>query len=222
MRPSPGVLDALRMGADEQARLAGAFADAKRRVYLATVEDLLGRPSGQLSPDIDAALRLEAEEHAASVVATYNRELENFIDGLSDMPDVDMLLAVEEWSISRGDSKHELVAVTEAYAPHADATVATYLANLTLTEFDFGGHGDDPPDCPICRALVAGNPWPLEAVVQIGVPHINCRQEWHDVGGGLPADATEPLLPAGIVGRDTLLHRAGNRAAAVQLIQEMS
>src|SRR5690349_11324513 len=50
---------------------------------------------------------------------------------------------------------------------------------IEVDGWDFGGHGDDHPECPVCIALKESSPHTTDRVKEIGSPHIGCRQNWH-------------------------------------------
>jgi hypothetical protein len=121
-----------------------------------------------------------------------------------------------------------VIAVTEMYWAHADALMAGFMeAGLGDAQFDFGGHpelGDEPPECAICAALEATNPHPLREVIRIGCPHPNCRQGWHARNLEVlmlalqSQDVQLGARVAGIVGKPSLIARAGNRRKAAAAI----
>lgn len=201
---------------------------SKRRVYRRTLLEhatFLGyeitRP--QLSDAVERALRDEAADHARSIARTYNRELAAAAQRMgSALPESELDAQLGRWARSRQRRRAPLIAVTEAYGPHADATLAffreTGLGDEVLLEF--GGHpelGDAPPACIICQAIVATNPHTPAEAAQIGTPHPNCRQHWHLARydqAVLPATIDVGNAIAGIVGAESLLTRAGGREEA--------
>lgn len=228
----------LRMDSGDVDRLAEKLLTTKRRVYRRTLDELArklgysttGLP--KLSEEVLSGLGAESEDHARRIVETFNRDLEQEGTRLGDIPSAEIEARLRTWAVARQRKRATPTAITEAYSAHADATMSAYL-DLGLPEsvlLDFGGHpelGDKAPVCDICIALIRGNPWTLAEVVQIGNPHVACRQQWHlhDV------DQRElpPQLPdlgqtlAGVVGRDNLLSRHGNkREQAVEFIDSLS
>lgn len=233
------------MTAQEIARLVAAFTRdeayiddlsdslfiTKLRVYADTLSGLaheLGYDADdvQLGQAVTQALSDEADARAEGIADTYNREMETFVQRLGALG-VDYQQAVESvasWSDERDAARSEMIGVDAAYSAHADATVAFFADNDIPVEFDFGRHrGDDPAVCPVCQALERTGPHPLERVLEIGTPHIQCRQSWHPRVDEalLPEFITVGLGdPAGIVGNDTLVHRAGGQQQAVSQIEE--
>ena len=206
----------LSFSSEERSRLATLIYRRKVAVYRDTLRALL-REYGSLeepslSREVLAGLREEAERHAASIVQTFNRDLRRLLERTSDRPVEEVLDMVEEFAHLRAERRSENIAITEAYGPHADATLAFYKDNGLRPAFDFGGHGDPGPICAICKALKDRNPHPFERVVRIGVPHIACRQSWHPLiaRGDLPQFLRAGISLAGIVGSEPLMNRQGN------------
>lgn len=225
MAVSAALRAALRWGPEEQAELADEFLDVKVFTYVQTLADLAREHGVELEDDevelsdaVLSALRREAREHAAFVVETFNRELDEFLDRNALADRETLIGAYEQWAEARADSRSETIAITEAYTAAADATVAFYRDNGLEVEYDFGGHAgeDDPPACEVCVALAETGPHPHERVVAIGNPHPGCRQHWHARDAELPDELVLGREPAGIVGQQPLLIRTGNdRDAAV-------
>lgn len=225
------VVSGLRYGQEEVEVLARALLARKVAVYVATLRALAASfgkdlETFDLSRTILDQLRAEAERHAGYIVDTYNRELTAWAEmqELGDDP-VLLLARFEEWTIQRAEHRADLIAITETYGPHADAILSFFRDNGQHgVMFDFGGHGDPHPECIICEAIKAGNPWRADQLVAIGIPHPGCRQNYHPVNLD-PADLPDPLIlglqPGGILGQDTLIHRTGGRDAAVAFIEEM-
>lgn len=223
--------------ADERA-LVESFLEHKVLVYIDTLGDLadaygyaIEDDEIVLSDDVIRALRDESRAHAKSVVATFNRELEQLLDRNAEKDRDDLLDLYETWAEQRADSRTTAIALTEAYSAHADATAAFFQAAGLEAEpaFDFGGHpelGDSPPACAVCQALVDTNPHPLSRVLEVGTPHIQCAQEWHerDVDPDtMPDEIHLGAAVAGIVGRDALVNRAGNdHEAAAAMIRDLA
>jgi hypothetical protein len=135
---------------------------------------------------------------------------------------VDLQEALEDWAEERARSRAAIAAVTDVYAPAADATLATHELTGVETVYDFGGHGDDAPQCELCQALEETSPHPAQRVLSYGTPHVNCRQEWHPVyeAGQLPAEVDlADLSYQGLAGEDTLIERAGGLSAAAELVR---
>lgn len=218
-------------------RIADKLLVTKRRVYRRTLRELarrLGyRDQGlpKLSDEVLSGLKAEADDHARRIVDTYNGDLEQQASQVADLPNEKVEPTLTTWRNARQRKRARPIAITEAYTAHADATMSGFL-DLGLPEdtlFDFGGHpelGDAAPECPICVALIQRNPWSLADVVRIGNPHPGCRQMWHlntldqrDLPPELP-DLGQTL--AGVVGRESLITRAGDRDAAVQFVADLN
>lgn len=219
---------ALRQTAADRRELANMLYEGKVAVYTATLEDLATSygyelPDGgvTLADDVLNALRDEADENAQSIVETFNAELRTFLAEHGDQPESDVLSAFETWATDHHEKRAELRAVTEAYVPYADATLAFFAENDLETEFEFGGHGDDDPQCVICQALEAGNPHPMSRVLEIGMPHIGCRQDWHPTidANELPDELKLGGRVGGVLGSEPLRDRQGSPEAAVEFLQ---
>lgn len=235
MPVSKRLREALRWGDDELEDLADSFLDHKVFTYVETLADLFTLHGAEITDDdidlsdaILLALRREARDHAASVVRTFNKELDTFLTENAKLPRGELLAAYGTWAEVRADSKAEQIAVTEAYSAHADAKMAFYLANVPEgfePSFDFGGHGDDDPVCAVCEVLLTTSPHPLSRVLEVGSPHIACRQDWHETDDFeeiLPEELKLPTEPAGIVGKSAYVNRLGNdhavAAAAIEAL----
>lgn len=228
MAVSKALARALRWGREEREELADEFLDHKVFTYVETLGDLFREHGADisdddivLSDDILRALKREAIAHAGYVVETYNADLERFLARNGDLPREQLLATYDAWSADRADARAETIAVTEAYSAHADATIAFYEAQGAGGEYDFGAHpADDAPACEVCAVLEATNPHPVARVLAVGMPHINCRQNWRRRDVDLPEELVVPTAPAGIVGSEPLVNRHGNDhvAAASQLV----
>lgn len=219
MAVSKALARALRWGREEVDELADDFLDHKVFTYLETLGDLLREHGAaienddiDLSDEILLALRAEAREHAQFVVDTYNRDLDSFLTRNADLPRAQLLDTYDAWAADRADARAEIIAVTEAYSAHADATAAFYAAQGIEPEYDFDhSHpGEDAPSCEVCAALEATNPHPAARVVAVGSPHIGCRQSWKARDPELPDELAVPTRTAGIVGSQPLTNRYGN------------
>jgi hypothetical protein len=213
-------------------RLTDLLIRTRLEVYERTLRDVVDQLGAdrdvQLSPRVRAQLNIEARRHARLIARNFNDALAEYAvrvgPGLSDQ---ELRRTLALWAENRNQRHAPLIAVTEAWGPHADATMAAFLElGLDDARFDFGGHPDDsPPACDICQALVDTNPHPLTRVLQIGVPHPQCEQRWRVRGKPRVASTgDEPLgqRVAGVIGRDTLIQRAGSREAAVRAIRSGS
>jgi hypothetical protein len=207
---------------------------AKIDVYERTLRDLAAQLKLKTPPvvsgQVKLALGIESGNHARSIVKTFNKDLANYAFKFGRQLEEDELRqTLRAWVDNRNTSRAPIIAVTETYGPYADALMAGFLeAGLGDAEFDFGGHpeeGDEPAECIVCLALEDTNPHPLREVIRIGSPHPNCRQNWHVRQLQhliLQLQSTDVQLgakPAGIVGRPSLIHRAGGRAPAARAIR---
>lgn len=215
--------------------MATRLYQAKQHVYLEAIRDvaqqlgILPLPT-ELAPAVLAPLNIESRQHSRSIVKTFNKELAEYAFSHGRLLDEGELgTTLRAWIDNRNATRAGMIAVTETYGPYADAIMASFRdAGLEDAKFDFGGHpelGDEPPECIICAALEAKSPHPLAMVVKIGNPHPNCRQAWHAVNPvALRARLTDKSVvlgrkPSGIVGKSSLIHRAGSREAAARAIR---
>lgn len=205
------------------ARLRTAKVDAYRQTLHRLAQDMGSLATVELSPEVLADLGIEARQHAVTISRSFNRDLATYARRITPGLDKqDLRSSLRAWVENRNSSRAPVIAVTEVYGPHADATVA-FFKELGLDDatFDFGGHPeDDPPECEICAALVATNPHPLREVARIGTPHPNCRQNWHPrvEASQVPGHVELGQVLGGIVGTKMLVQRAGSRAAAADMI----
>jgi hypothetical protein len=223
----------LKYGAKDRRALADALLAAKVDTYIATLTDLaesygyeVTDEGIQLSADVRAALRDEAVQNATSIVATFNREVDQFLDRNPDTPTDQLLADFDAWAEDRLSHKAPQIAVTEAYGPHADATLAFYVENGLEPEFEFGPHSEDehPAECEVCQALEATNPHPLNRVLEVGKPHIACAQSWQALvePDALPDELHLGGVVGGLLGADPLVNREGGHEEAVAFVQQSS
>lgn len=213
--------------------LRDRLAASKLSVYERTLLDLAQQigitARVDVSPNVKVALAVEAGNHARSIARTFNNDLVDYAFRFGrQLDESELRSTLRAWVDNRNAQRAPIIAVTETYTAYADALMAGFIeAGLGDMLFDFGGHpelGDEPPECAICAALEAKSPWPAKVVVRIGVPHINCRQNWHprDVEKAIEllSDKNVQLgaRTAGIVGRRTLIDRAGGRRQAAKAI----
>lgn len=213
-------------------KVAATLLRTKVRVYRKTLREL-GELYGvevkiKMSEAVKSALAAEALKAAEQMAQTRNSAALRIAiklnkTGLSDERiRQDLRILVRQ----RQNKRRELVAVTEAYSPHADATLAFFRDAGGFAEMSFGGRpdlGDRPPECPICQAIIDGNPWSVEQAIRIGTPHPQCRQSWHpSISSPLPDELEVGLTIAGVVGAETLVTRAGHRDKAVEMIRDRS
>lgn len=222
------LTEAFQRDDEDDAALADTLYLWKLRAYEDTLAELADAydfdvDDVSLSLSIQEALRAEAEVRAQQINATYNGDVTSFIADIVDEASYEEAIdSISEWSEARDADRSTLIGITEVYTPHADATLSFFRDAGIEPDFDFGGHGDDHAECPVCQALEAKNPHPFARVVEIGTPHIQCRQRWHAriEGDELPDEFTLGQGDtAGIVGNDSLVHRAGGQAAAVEQLE---
>jgi hypothetical protein len=222
------LASALRWTAQDRREIAAELYAAKLTVYRDTLSDLIAGygydlQAGDLAltDEVDRGLREAADRHARLIVDTYNRELRTFLDRHADVDQATTIRDYGAWMEDRQQTKSEEVAITEAYEAYTDATAAFFIENGLEPEFEFGGGEDDePPECDVCAALIATNPHPLSRVLEVGTPHIRCRQKWHPLVApeDLPDELALPNRLAGVVGSDPLNMRLGGDAAAVDFL----
>lgn len=221
----------LRWGREEEDELADSFLEAKVYTYIETLEALaighgyeLGQDEIELSDAVLLDLRREARRNAGRVVSTFNADLDTFLARSGDFDRETVLTLYDQWADDRAEKRAEVIAVTEAFPAHADATMAFYRDNGVEPTFTFGVHGpaDAPAECVVCQALVDDSPHPLARVLEIGTPHIGCRQSWRadeEADGQLPDELVLGVSTAGIVGSEPLVNRTGDHASAAEFVR---
>lgn len=177
-----------------------------------------------LSIEVRNALMDEARWTAEAMLRSHNRDLRSWIArNRPGKPDALFLTEGMEWARRRRQTHARIAAQTLAYTAHADATLGFWKDVGEEPLFDFGGHGDAPPKCAICRALVQTNPHPIARVVEIGIPHPQCRQTWH-TETEITVASRQPLgrSVGGILGQHrTWLDRNANRDDAADAIRSL-
>lgn len=211
--------------------LTEAFLEVKVAVYADTLGDLADEygyeiDGGEvdLADDLLAALHAEALRDAQSVVDSFNADMERLLNENRERARDELIDLYETWAEQRADSRSELIAVSEAYSAHADATLSFWQAAGVEPEFDFGVHEPDdaPPQCDVCLALAETSPHPYARVLAVGTPHINCRQSWQEVGvdpDEMPDTIQLGAAVAGIVGGRPLVDRLGGHGQAADFIR---
>lgn len=216
----------------EVAQLADRFYRTKLRVYRSTLRDLADRFTRNgapktipLSDQVKEALRAEAEANARKVADTHNSAVASEAMKIASPGDGRDRAGLERdlsvFGKKRMKERAEMIAVTEAYGPHADAIVSFFRDAGVDPIFEFGGHPEDaPPVCVICQSIIAANPHSIEDVVTIGLPHPFCRQTWHPLfnPGDLPEDFNLGETLGGIIGQPTLIQREGGKQQAADAV----
>lgn len=221
------------MTVEDRRALADDLLAVKRAVYVDTLRDLAEShgyeaPSTiQLSAEVERALRDEATEHAALMVRTFNDELAEFLERNRDLDERAVVDLYGTWATDRWEKRAEQIAVTESYGPHADASLSFYADNGLEPDYEFGIHAadDQPPECELCQALMETNPHPGSRVLEVGIPHIGCRQSWEAVGldpEQLPEELRIGQSVAGIVGAEPLNMTLGGTSEAVEAVRSMT
>ena len=230
------VVAALALDVGDEERLAASFYRAKAATYRATLLELSERAGHDrskvaLSLEIRAALSREAHDHARRVTQTMNGFLVKQAVKLEPLNLSDRQLAryLGEHMRARSRARAEMIARIETSTARLDAQVSFFRENGLEPAFEFRG---PPAKCPTCKALKAGGPWPLEKVLSVGYPHLNCTHNWH---ARMPAQSTLErggLRPkqisagrggvAGIVGEHPLIQRTGGQEQATAWIEALS
>lgn len=220
------------LGRRDVQRLTRLLQQTKRDVFAQTLAELGDQLGVAITPTAKALLpvRIDAGNQARRIAENFNRDLARYAFTQRDLPAAELNKALGEWVGKRNRVHAPLIAITESYTSHADATMAAFLELVPDAEFDFGGHpekGDEPPECAICQALHDTNPHPASRVVAIGNPHPGCRQHWH--ARNIEAlkeqlqergvDAIDLNKGGGIAGRRSLIERAGSRTAAADAVR---
>lgn len=217
-----------RVTRERTAQFADRLLAAARRIYVQTLRDLsrehgVRRRRIELAPGVERALRADARRTARQMLLSHNRDLRKWINDNAHLPDGLLVAQGTEFARRRWQTHTRYGAQTLAYTAHADATVAFYRDANVEPSFDFGGHGDAPPVCRICRALVETSPHTLATVTAVGIPHPQCRQRWHARGeieidpDVRPGQARGGLLDA----RPSLIERQGGRRQAEEWIRSL-
>lgn len=213
------AVDALAWDVEDVRRLSEKLFEAKRRVYRRTLLEqarFFGYdvPRPRLSDELVEGLRREARDHAAVIATTYNRELRRHAARVGPaIPRERLQPALRRWTNARSRKRARMVAITEAYSAHADATL-TFFRDLGIdVMLEFGGHpelSDAPPACPICIAIAAGNPYTLAEAAAIGTPHPQCL-----VGETLVAGAFSAVHERLYEGEIVVVHTARGGELAI-------
>jgi hypothetical protein len=230
---SRALRSSLKYGAADRKGLAEAIYDAKRQVYVETLADLAEGHGYELdgdvilAPTVEAEIRAVAQEHARLIADSYNRDVDAFLDRNESLEKDALLDTFDAWSQDRLDQHADLIAVTEAYDAYTDATVSFYAENGLEPEYEFGGHpelGDADPACDLCQALEATNPHPHARVLEVGIPHVQCRQNWHALVDpeNLPDVLTLGGQTGGVLGADPLNMALGGTDEAVQHVHDLA
>lgn len=221
------VVRTMRMPARSAARLSDVLYRAKAREYretLLTLSRRFGEPRSRvlLSPEIRAALRKEARDHASSIIRTTNRAIETEARRRNDLPPYLLARHLQGFVGDRTRRRSGLIARQEAATARLDAEVSFFRENGIDPRFDFIG---PVAKCPVCKRLKTGGPWSIDVVVRIGQPHIGCTHHWKARAYSAAKLRAGGLRPkrisagrgriAGIVGGAPLMHRHGTTEEAL-------
>jgi hypothetical protein len=224
----------LRWNAQDRRELSDQIAQTMQGVYMDTLRDLAESygydvpTSGlNLSPDVLAEIKATAREHARIIADSYNRDVDAFLERNKGVDDAQLLADFDAWAQDRVDKQADAIAITEAYGAYTDATLSFFHENGIEPEFEFGGHpelGDDPAECKLCQTLEANNPHPYSRVLEVGIPHVQCRQNWHPLvdPSQLPDELRIGGQTSGVLGADPLNITVDGTEAAVAEVQRLA
>lgn len=227
------AVEAVSWGPERVRAMAATLLRSKVRVYRKTLRELAKQHDVEveikMSDAVKDALAAEAFNHAQAIARTRNEAALRIAVKLArtGMDDKRLASDLRQLIEQRQRKRTPMIAVTEAYGPHADATLGFYQqAPDAFPQMNFGGRpdlGDSPAECEVCQAIIAGNPWSVEQAIRIGTPHPQCRQSWHsELGGPLPDSMVVGEEIAGIVGSESLVLRLGSHADAAEAIRSRS
>jgi hypothetical protein len=214
-------------------QFARRFYEAKAAEYRATLMGLAekyGAPRKQikLSREIRDALRLEAQRNARSVVKTYNDLLAREAKR-SPLEGDELARHLASYMRERGRVRSPVIARSEVSTARLDATVSFFRENGIEPDFDFVGPA---ARCPVCKALKKTSPHPIERVIAIGYPHIQCQHRWKaraysrnklTAGGLRPGKVSAGRGGiAGIVGSEPMVMGEMTSERAAERIYEMA
>lgn len=214
------VLRELTLGPENAARLQRAFYNAKAAEYRAVLGDLAARYGEprqvRLSTEIRAELHREAARDARSVVATTNKLMRAEAARRRDLDPLALAGHLGAYVKERGVKRGPMIQRSELAPARLDAQVSFFRENGIEPMFDFVG---PKPKCPVCRALKDRSPWPIEGVLAVGIPHIQCSHGWKarttsaaklKAGGPRPGRISAGRgRTAGIVGTDGVATKIG-------------
>lgn len=225
------------VGAEDVERMARALYRAKARTYRETLLFLLhtygslDRKRVTLGLDMREALMQQATDHAKLIARGHNEWMERQISKLRAKGFSNDLIAkaLPRYMRERVRGRAEAIARHESTLAHLDAQVQFFRENGVEPMFDIIGPRAN--SCPLCTALFRGNPWPIEAVLKIGYPHMHCRHSWRargvtrrDLlpGGARPKQISAGrTLPVGIGDEQPYGHRFPSNEAAVAGLKQL-
>jgi hypothetical protein len=183
MDASSRLLAAWRYQPDEREDLARVLEEEGRRAYTAGLR-AAAREAGYGSvavrlrdPAALAAVRARASWAAASVAATYDRDLAQALPRLAEAAGGDataLAAAVRAWDEARWAWKAGQIARTETAWLRLRAQLDFARRNRLRGRWYFGGS----TRCALCVDLAGGNPYTAEEAERIGLPHPGCHDRW--------------------------------------------
>lgn len=196
--PNVGVLVHLAMrmdSVDEQAYTTLIF-KSMREAYedeLTRQAAAIGCPGrvGRLREGQELSeLKRIAQEHAASIVRTFNYDLAQAIIAIRiENPRANRnyyAKRLTEWARNRASWKDKQIALMTVQIGRQRGREAFVLNNPVTGKAYFEPKQAAESEC---QALVAGSPWPLEKVYQTPTPiHYNCPHYWRVVYSRIPKD----------------------------------
>lgn len=230
------TLDDLAVDEPGIAQMARLFYRIKAAAYreqlleLAHRYGLDHRKRVNLSAEIRDALERESRAHAELVARSLNKAVHDraakLIDQGFGQDTIDV--ALRGYLRQRIRNRSHLITEAEQATAKLDAQVQFYRENGVEPLFDLKG-GVHKNTCELCKGLISGGPWPIEKVILIGHPHMNCRHNWVARGvrredliaaGARPHISTARTGVAGIVGGDRPYgHRFPTAEAALRALE---
>lgn len=184
-----GLLTSYLLTTDQQALTAGQLFEQSKRVWLSAIQDEIdyvgvnARALGPNGVDYDY-LRAMAEDDAASITATYNRDIERRITKLFDeFPNASKefyIQSLRAWAEDRAGWKGVSIAFnTEAKTREYARSRFREMNYAAETRYVFTG---PPPTCEKCVKLFAAGICDLTYINNHPAPvHPNCPHFWKPV-----------------------------------------
>ena len=188
------MVDAFTIDLDDRL----ALQDALYQESITTYEAALTAEAERLGMATSGVYLKNAEELAwltaravfasSSIERTYNARLVNQIEQLlKDNPKANrdrLTSKLEKWWSGRSAAQGTAVAQTETAIVAQRALEQLYDRNNIEGECFFGGS----EECQECQDIASENPHTIEDMQTIGIPHVNCGDQWEIIAGATPTD----------------------------------
>lgn len=165
------------------------FREGRRTAEEALLQEAQAVGCGVLSVHLTSGellswVRERADWAAGKICDTYNSDLINAIYRIiQETPTANrwvIAYRLQSWEAQRQGWKTGQIATTEAFVISNEAKMRFYEMNKVTEPEAWFGYS---LQCEVCQGIAKKNPHTLAEAEAIGLPHINCLDQWHIRGG---------------------------------------